>query len=246
MFKKMTAMMTGLVMLLMLLVPAALAANSAELPDPGLFIGAKRHEDNEFRTTHTPMVSYKIELSEEGENAAFSYMEFIMEEYGYELVHYYEEDFTNVTAQIFTKFYFDYTGSNYVSTIPYEEYIDDPDFSGTWNMKVSFVYDFAAGTILMSVYFAPEISLVDSGMHSAYEVIDVHGGSNGGGDIDWDHDDGPTEERCSICDGTGWRDCLTCNGKGYTGYGSDMHDCPSVTCNNGRVSCTTCGGDGRK
>lgn len=223
------------------------AYDFAALPDPGLFIGAERQEDYEHRTNDTPMVSYLFEMTEDGESAAFSYMEFIMEEYGYELVHTYEKDYINVTGDIFMEFYFEYTGPYSVSIIPYDETFDDPEFSGTWNLNIGLLYDFVEGTILMTVYFAPDISLVDSGMHTSYEIVDMNGsGGGGGGDIDWDDGDGSTEEKCIICDGTGWRDCLTCNGSGYTGYGSDRHECPSFNCNGGKVSCTTCGGDGRK
>ena len=226
------------------------AYDSAVLPDPGLFLGLVRGEDYEHRTDDTPMVSYLFEMTEEGEKAAFSYMEFIMEEYGYEQVHYYEADYISVTAQMFTYYYFGYTGPYDVSTIPYKKYIDDPDFNGTWNVTVAFLYDYMNGTIMLTVYFAPGISLIDSGMHTSYEIINLNNGdpsgNGGGGDIDIGGSTGRTEEECIICNGSGWRDCFTCNGKGYTGYGSDMHDCPSVTCNNGRVSCTTCGGDGRK
>ena len=134
--------------------------------------------------------------------------------------------------------------------MPYEEYIDDPEFGGIWNVKVSFMYDYMNGTIMLTVYFAPGISLIDSGKHTSYDIINLNNGnssdnSSGGGGSSFDVG-GRTEEECINCDGTGWRDCFTCNGKGYTGYGSDAHDCPSVTCNGGKVSCTSCGGDGRK
>ena len=58
---------------------------------------------------------------------------------------------------------------------------------------------------------------------------------------------------CWRCHGSGQRDCGTCGGSGYvTNYGyapgmGSWHErkpCPSVTCHGGKVTCSTCGGDG--
>ncbi len=66
--------------------------------------------------------------------------------------------------------------------------------------------------------------------------------------------------RCTFCGGSGTRSCLTCGGSGYktdyvsvpnysgstsgSGSGYVTKKCPSVTCRNGRVNCSYCGGDG--
>ena len=82
------------------------------------------------------------------------------------------------------------------------------------------------------------------------------GGSGGGGGTPIaDH----TEERCSICGGSGKRTCSSCYGSGDIDcggcYGNEpcsqcggdgRRDCPNINCSNGMVDCTTCGGDGKK
>ena len=72
------------------------------------------------------------------------------------------------------------------------------------------------------------------------------GGSGGGSSSS---DRGKT---CWRCGGSGQRDCGVCGGSGYvTNYGSaiggswhERKPCPSVTCHGGKVTCSTCGGDG--
>ena len=69
-------------------------------------------------------------------------------------------------------------------------------------------------------------------------------------------------KRCTFCNGTGYRTCLTCDGKGYTetyvtvpnysGSSSGSRSgkvtkrCPNALCSGGRVRCSYCGGSGTK
>lgn len=70
----------------------------------------------------------------------------------------------------------------------------------------------------------------------------------------------PTEKaksKCPYCN-NGYRDCMTCNGKGYietkvvvpnyggNNYGTTIErkSCPNINCQNGKVKCTMCQGTG--
>ncbi len=66
------------------------------------------------------------------------------------------------------------------------------------------------------------------------------------------------DKTCLNCKGTGYRDCLICDGKGfnlyyYNGptYGSNINrytykECPGATCQNGKVKCSMCNGTGKR
>ena len=239
MFKKITAIVTGLVMLLTLLVPAALAANSAELPDPGLFLDCERGQDYYDETFKCYCVTYNFNLDDGGANAADEYLNLLLNgAYDLELVDVIEKDFFNTSGHIYYDYIFRYNGPYYSGS-----YINfDGEWEGDVHILVAVSYD--TGTIGFSMFYGDGFTLVDSGLYTSYDVIDNNGGSSGGGGggggggSDWD-----TDDKCSICDGTGWRTCGTCNGSGHD-YDGD--ECDNINCRGGNVSCWTCGGDGRK
>ena len=95
---------------------------------------------------------------------------------------------------------------------------------------------------LFSIYMHPSLGFITEPVEQGYPSPDYDDGD----DYDYDDDDDDRREKCSICGGDGKRDCLTCGGSGYVGYGSDRHACTSFNCRGGDVDCWTCGGDGWK
>ena len=73
-----------------------------------------------------------------------------------------------------------------------------------------------------------------------YYVDELPGYDPGGGSGGEDDPGGSGPRTCNFCDGSGGRTCLTCGGTGKL----NGHDCPNFSCNNGRVACGYCGGDG--
>lgn len=184
-------------------------------------------------------------------DALQEYLELLMNtRYGFVWTHH-VEDLIRSTATCYDTYSLLYYGGGQVSTV------DESVGHESGNVLVLIGRDFRTGVMNVNVVYPNEFAVVDPGWHTSFnDITDRSGGApaapGSGATVT-----PSTGSRCTYCNGTGHRICISCHGLGtvtYTGsvpnYGagggsySVTKRCPNDRCHDGFVDCAFCGGDG--
>ena len=218
-------------------------SNSMALPDPTKFFGCgvgenQKHEDNGW------MVSCKFDL-DTGREVVSEFLRVLESgNYPLEFICAEKADYIRSSAQLFTYYYFDYTGNNsQVKGLECEH--SQTKQMVHYDVRLAVYYNYRAGWIMVSFYYDEAFSLKDYGerasrlptdyTNASQETLDsLDRGSNWNKDV----------LTCTACDGDG--DCSRCNGDGYLwSSASDKENRNCWSCNNSGI-CQTCYGTGKR
>lgn len=241
--------------------PATVTVQKAptDLPDPGPFLGGlNRNEDQDSYGGH--LVSYKFDL-DEGRDPAEEYRQ-LLERWGNLELDWVGEPFS-WEGRTYTSYFYKYVGEGDVTAI---EVIDDIS-----DVQLSISYYADRGYILLTLYYAPEMNVIDSGEKASSFPEDFVGSSSGtssGGSsssgssfssTSSSRNNSSPKTDCYKCRGDGDITCSRCNGAGgkekresvpnYSGslsgpkYATTWETCSKCR-GTGEMTCTACNGSG--
>lgn len=217
---------------------------SLEIQDPCKFLGCKTGENSMGSSPNIEgdawLVSCKFDI-DTGRRVATELITLFCDEYPFELVRTSKADFISTSASVFYGYVFEYTGSNpLVDGFLHEE---DKEMVHC-ALRMSLYHNYSAGWMMMSLYFDPDLVLVDEGYRASELPADYTGSSDqeleSVRNPDWNKD----VLECTNCDGDG--DCPECNDFGYLwSSASDSYDRNCWRCNNSGI-CQICYGTGKR
>ena len=220
--------------------------NPLALPDPCLFFGCGRGEDQSYYEEDAHLVSCCFNL-DEGREVVYEYLDLLNSgKYPLEFAESYTDDYISVNATLFERYIYNYTGDD--SSIGEFTLTDEKGGRTLDGMFISIYYNYRSASIMVTVVYENDFELVDSGMHVSQKVTSYSGSSSDSDDLYT----GPEYEKpdfakldCVFCDDG---DCPECDGYGtvkrYNGDGEYIDStCPECR---GSRNCWHCGGTGKR
>ena len=193
------------------------------------------------------------------------YIKYIENNFDFKLVRTEKNGFEH---QWFNHYFFEYTGSE---NVPEYDHWLSKDIKYNLYVMVSRYLD--ENRYGVSVYYAPQMTLVETDARTTKKLTNNGNASSGGSSGSSSSSSGSSggssygssssgKKNCNYCGGTGKRDCHTCDGKGYEeirtntpnysgkpgggGSSTTRKTCSNPLCHGGKVDCSFCGGTGKK
>ena len=220
--------------------------NPLALPDPCLFFGCGRGEDQAYYEEDAHLISCCFNL-DEGRYVVHEYLDLLNSgKYPVEFSESYTDDYIKVNATLFERYVYNYTGDDEsIGKFTLSEAAGGRTLDGIF---ISLYYNYRSASLMVTVVYENDFELVDSGMHASKLPTSYSGSVSGSDDLYT----GPDYEKpdfakldCVFCDDG---DCPECDGYGtikrYNGDGEYIDStCPECR---GNRKCWRCGGTGKR